>query len=302
MQTSRKTYSFILLLFITQLCVYGQTTPPDWFTYPREGEYVGVSVKMSESYGENCEVKSAVMSAFLSYFLQKSKKDLRFGQISHSYNSTGVTTTKSSTELHWNEIIGYDLVRLEKDKDGLVWVAIKPITDQKSHNLGYLKLNIKGFEECLKEKNKQSTNASWNATGIYVTLQKDTILFEATCGESYDDQHPNVLHQSVMYNVQTIGSFGVLRGNDQPKKLTCNYLVPKWMSQQTLSKGLGNITPTKATSSNVGASFLLCQLKALMQPHLYEFKKSATNNLADKKATKTHAVFFDQTNCYLYNQ
>lgn len=141
----------LLLLFVCT-AMHGQSTPPEWFTYPKEGEYVGVSVKMENQVGRDCEMLSAIQSALLSYLLQNEMEEVVFQDLIRSVSSEGRSVSDALSQLSSRFALGYELVRMEKDTDGRMWVAIKPVADNEMGTFCLVSLSVKGLTE-LVEKN-----------------------------------------------------------------------------------------------------------------------------------------------------
>lgn len=307
MPTSLRTYILIIFLFVVQQCAFGQTTPPEWFTYPKDGEYVGVSIKGNDDYNsQEGEIKSAVISAFMSYFLQNAVNGVRFNQLIQSIKDGECITQNHHTELAYNTVIGYDLVRLEKDAEGHLWVAIKPITDQRSHNLGYFSCFIQQYAQVKEENDKSLCAFKYGVLCKYKSLSGDSIVLDMSCEEKHNNQEPDQFNQHILYQIKTKESryhigleegMQTLRHCSQPSAL---------ISQKVSTKGLGHIEPKTETSTDVGISYWLCNIKTLLNTDLYEEAHQSDAKLLvntfNKKATKTHATFFHKNTCFMYNQ
>lgn len=113
----------------------GQGDIPAWFTYPQEGEYVGVSPdKIKDPV---LKEKAAEMIALLSYVLCQERKgmnetdyleNVKNEQISYStdspQNSEYKSVSKIPLELEFS--IDYFVSKRHVGNDGSVWVSIKP--------------------------------------------------------------------------------------------------------------------------------------------------------------------------------
>lgn len=302
--------SIALLTFWVCNALYGQSNPPEWFTYPKEGEYVGVSAKLDkESATQDSYVKSAIMSALVSYFLQSEEKNVAYSSITTG-NSNGKTNYyESLSELFTEQFFGYELVRLEKDEEGYVWVAIKPITDQKSLSYGRFAIVAKDISDLKEKDGKMSSfNKGLNVSCAYETFS-DSIAFnmEWNIGMESGTTSEPASFESFKYIINTDRSPGSVGLDGKDNTTTVNMSQQEKQSaplermhKQAVSKGFTGKKPYTSAQSDKGGAYLLALLDALLQKELYVINHD-TNRTERKKASKTYATFFSGDECFIFN-
>ncbi|MBQ8866487.1 MAG: hypothetical protein IJ013_02030 [Bacteroidaceae bacterium] len=301
MKSMCRTYSLLLSVLFT-IATYGQSTPPEWFTYPKKGEYVGVSVSLDEKMGHDCEMKSAVMSALISYFLQCEMREVGFKSASQSIQTDSEEYGDQQTRLFWKNIIGYELVRMEKDAEGRVWVSIKPITEQTSHDMGVFSMMMNKSSNWSDKNNSKSVQFVLDLTCCYHTLMGDSVNMNLSWSEAVNGGSPQP-RQAFKYHIATNRSLGSV-GLDGKAKISKDKSdgedAPiEWMKNQASSKGYVGDFPYVASYSDLGGSYLLALSEALLSIELYVLNDS--NEVEYKKPTKTVATFFHGDACFMYN-
>lgn len=304
-----------MLLLSVGVVAHGQSTPPEWFTYPKQGEYVGVSVKMENRVGQDCEMKSAVMSALISYLLQNEMKEADFRELISSVSSEERSKSDALCQLSSRFALDYELVRMEKDADGRVWVAIRTVADNEMGTSCLMLLSGKGITE-LVEKNGEMD--SYNMSKMFSCSsvhENDTVVMDLKWEISKESLSDVVKYanqkesspypiQSFAYQIETNRSWGNvgLDGKKDTLKAEPNKEPApiEWMRKQASEKGYKGILPNSASFSDIGSSYLSALLETLMKSELYVVNPE-TKQVERKKATRTYATFFHEGECFIFN-
>lgn len=296
----------LLLLFVCT-AMHGQSTPPEWFTYPKEGEYVGVSVGAGN--GNDEALKSAEMSALMSYILQQETE----GIVLRSLVSSLSDKEEAESILYAECAIEYELLRVEKGVDGHVWVAINPLKDVQK-DAGILSLSLSKrmasekqagqvvdkheelFLQCLyvQQDDAVTQQMMWASETKgeleplnYFSFKIDTGDSSDNQGESSGDVVSTVVENTTLPNARP----------QNPESLD-------WMIKNASSKGYKGKTPYKGKIDNMGASYLQALSEALFTTNLYVFGEGTFGlgeEIKRKKVTKTYATFFHGNECFIFN-
>lgn len=304
-----------LLLLLVCTAMHGQSTPPEWFTYPKEGEYVGVSVKMENQVGRDCEMLSAIQSALLSYLLQNEMEEVVFNELKSGMSSEGRSVSDALSQLSSRFTIGYELVRMEKDADGRVWVAIKPVRDNEMGTLCLVSLSVKELTKQVEKNGGMDSFTMSKMLSCSSVHERDTVVmdlhWEVSEGSLSDgikfinQKAPSpCLVQSFMYRIDTnhsLGNVGMDGEKDTLKVEDRKESIPlEWMVKQASAKGYKGTSPDGASLSDIGGCYLLALLDALMKSERYVINPE-TKQIERKKATKTYATFFYGDECFMFN-
>lgn len=304
-----------MLLLSVGVVMHGQSTPPEWFTYPKQGEYVGVSVKMENRVGQDSEIKSAIVSALVSYFLQNEMKEVDFRELITSMSSAERSKSDALSLLSSKYALGYELVRMEKDADGRVWVAIRPVADNEPGTLCQVLLMGEGATEMVEKNGVVDSYNMSKKLSCASVHGKDTVEIDFTWAirkESLSDgvrwvkqNDPSSYPvQSFVYRVETSRSGGNVGLDGKKDTLTAEPSkepVPmEWMRKQASAKGYKGISPNSASLSDLGGGYLSALLETLMKSELYVINPE-TKQVERKKATRTYATFFHEGECFIFN-
>lgn len=299
----------ILLLLLVSTTSYGQSNPPEWFTYPKEGEYVGVSVNLEGGYTmQDSHIQSAVMSAMLSYFLQHEENKVAFSNVFKGYTYGESSSSNSSSHLFSDFVMGYELVRLEKDKEERVWVSIKPSTEKEALSYGILSFSVENLYETNNKNGNETAYGRTRMSCTYRTLNDSIALYMELALQINPEQEDNGAQVSspardtFIYRIDSNRSIG----NKYKDTPAVNISAQKeqqaeWMTRQALSKGFKGKSPHVASQRDKGASYLLSLLDAMIQRQELYVINPDTHKAERKKASKTYATFFSGDECFIFN-